>query len=79
MLIFFAIKVDIKSTYGGQTMKIQEWFLKKNYSQGERYAISLTEPIISKETQKAYFLVFRTEFGTIKGWFPKSVCKNEAF
>lgn len=60
-------------------MKIEEWFLKKNYSQGERYAIFLTDPIISKETQKAYFLVFKTEFGTIKGWFPKAVCKKECF
>ncbi len=60
-------------------MKIDNWFLKKNYSQGERYAISLTDPIIKKETAKAYFLVFETEFGTIKGWFPKTVCKKEAF
>lgn len=38
------------------------------------YAMRTTEPIILKETDKAYFLEFRTDFGDIKGWFPKSVC-----
>ena len=59
-------------------MKIATWFINKNYSQNERYAMSITEPIIKKETEKAYFLVFNTEYGTIKGWFPKSVCENES-
>lgn len=59
-------------------MKIANWFLNKNYSQNERYAMACVDPTVEKETAKAYFLVFKTEFGTIKGWFPKSVCTMES-
>lgn len=56
-------------------MIIKSWFLNKNYSQNERYAINLADSCtIERETEKAYLLTFRTEFGRIKNWFPKSVC-----
>lgn len=55
-------------------MTIAKWFIDKNYSSSERYAMSTVEPKIINETEKAYRLCFGTEFGEIVGWFPKSVC-----
>lgn len=55
-------------------MEIQNWFLVKNFTQNQRYAMARTEPTIVKETEKAFFLRFDTEYGRISGWFPKSVC-----
>lgn len=53
---------------------VKSWFLNKNYSQNERYAISTANrTFIEKETEKAVFVKFDTDHGTIKGWFPKSV------
>ena len=58
-------------------MTIATWFVRKNYTANEAYAISVTEPAIERETEKAYLLSFKTEWGIIKGWFPKSVCNIE--
>jgi hypothetical protein len=53
-------------------MRIKEWFLVKNYSQNERYAISVAHATIEKESEKAIFVKFESEFGNIKSWIPKS-------
>lgn len=58
-------------------MIIKEWFLRKNYNSNERYAMSTTDPVIERETEKAYLLKFSTDYGMIKGWFPKSVCEAQ--
>lgn len=58
-------------------MTVAKWFLNKNYNMDDVYAMSTTDPKIERETEKAYLLVFKTDFGTIKGWFPKSVCTEE--
>lgn len=53
---------------------VKSWFLNKNYSQNERYAISTANrTFIEKETEKAVFVKFDTDNGIIKGWLPKSV------
>lgn len=57
-------------------MTIAKWFVEKNYTASEAYAMSTVEPKIVSETEKAYRLAFGTEFGDIVGWFPKSVCSS---
>lgn len=55
-------------------MMIKDWFLEKNFTQNERYAISTCNDIeTKKETEKAMLFTFHTEFGTITKWIPKSV------
>ena len=54
-------------------MTIKGWFLKKEFTQGERYAITTSdEMILKKETEKAMLLNWKTDFGTISRWVPKS-------
>lgn len=60
-------------------IKVKDWFLEKNYSQNEAYAIRLCDNCnIERETEKAALIRFETEWGLIKGWFPKSVYEVEA-
>lgn len=58
-------------------MTVKTWFLNKNYNSNEILAMSETEPEVVSESEKAYKLKFKTDYGTISGWFPKSVCTNE--
>lgn len=52
---------------------VQPWFLNKNFSQGERYAISCSDdPTVTRETEKAVLLRWATKFGEITRWVPKS-------
>ncbi len=60
-------------------MKIQDWFIDKNYSYVEADSMKCTRPIVISETANAYLLLFETSVGAIRGWFPKSVCRKEAF
>lgn len=53
---------------------IAGWFLNKNFSNGERYAISVSDIKAVKETAKAYLIKAVSDFGTITSWIPKSVC-----
>lgn len=60
-------------------MTIKTWFLEKNYTHDEiEYGINLNDPTIEKETEKALLLKWNTEYGVIKGWFPKSVVIMDA-
>ena len=59
-------------------LAVQKWFLQKQYSSSEVNAIFSSDyPTIEKESEKAYLLKFDTDFGIVKGWFPKSVCFEE--
>lgn len=53
---------------------IAAWFLNKNFTANQRYAISVSDIAAVKETAKAYFIEAVSDFGTIKTWVPKSVC-----
>lgn len=57
-------------------MTVKSWFLNKNFSANERIAIAGVEPTVEKETEKAVFLCWKTEYGNIKKWVPKS-CTEE--
>ena len=55
-------------------MAIKSWFLNKEFTQGERYAISTADdPSVVRETEKAFLLKWKTEFRSIQHWVPKSV------
>ena len=59
-------------------MKIKEWFLEKEFTQNERYIISLEEMSIERETEKAYLLKWNSDFGYFTRWVPKScIYSNE--
>ena len=55
---------------------IKDWFLEKNFSEHERYAISVSDIEILKETEKAYLLKFISEFGKVEKWIPKACIKT---
>lgn len=58
------------------TIKIKEWFKNREFTSNERIAISTADGCeIEKETEKAFFVKWNTEYGTIKKWMPKSVCE----
>lgn len=54
-------------------MTIKKWFMEKEFSASERYAIETgDEPAVARETEKAVLLKWDTDFGTISHWVPKS-------
>ena len=56
-----------------KSIRVKEWFIDKNFDSNEAYAINSCSDIkVEKETEKAMYLVFKTDFGTIKSWIPKS-------
>lgn len=55
---------------------LPDWYIIKNFTQNERYAIETVEPKFEKETEKAKLVSWNTEFGTIKKWIPKSIINN---
>ncbi len=60
---------------------VKNWFINKNFNSQEAYIINLAcnskEFIILKETEKAVFIQFNSDFGSLKSWFPKSTLKTE--
>lgn len=58
-------------------MNIANWFIEKEFTQGERYAISTTEPSVERETEKAALLTWNTDFGKITRWIPKTLITDE--
>ena len=59
-------------------VQIKKWFLEKNFTQNQIYAIRLAdETVVEKETEKAVFVVFKSEFGNISSWIPKSCLLTE--
>lgn len=59
-------------------MKIKECFLEKEFTQNERYAISVAyNQIIERETEKAYLIKWDTKFGIVTRWVPKSCVFKE--
>ena len=59
-------------TMNSEHIVIKSWFLAKNFTEGERYAISVSDLAIEKETEKAVFIKAVSDYGVIKFWCPKS-------
>ena len=59
-------------------MTVKSWFLNKNFPANERIAIAGVEPTVEKETEKAVFLCWATEYGKISKWVPKSCTEETA-
>ena len=51
---------------------VKSWFLAKNFTENERFAISVSDLSIEKETEKAVFIKATSDYGVIKFWCPKS-------
>ena len=58
-------------------MIIKNWFLNNNFSDNERYLISVSTTNIEKETEKAILVNFKSDFGSFTSWIPKSVILTE--
>lgn len=62
-------------------MKIKTWFLSKNFTSNERMIIEMAifsdDVEILKETEKAVFVQFTSDYGAIKTWMPKSCMLND--
>lgn len=51
---------------------IKRWFLEKNFSRNELFAMDGVDPALCGETEKAVKLMWRTDYGKIIRWIPKS-------
>ena len=58
-------------------MIIKEWFLDKNFTDNEKYVISVSDTKILKETEKAINVEFKSKFGTLTKWIPKSCIMSD--
>jgi len=53
-------------------LKVKQWFIDKNFTPEKRYAASVSDLTIIKETEKAVFIEFASDFGKFNKWVPKS-------
>ena len=61
-------------------MVIKEWFVRKNFTQNERYAFQIADIIETvKETEKAVDLKIVSKYGTFFKWVPKSCIEEKVF
>lgn len=58
-------------------IEIKSWFVLKNFSSEERYAESVSDKEIVRETEKAVLIKFVSDFGTFTKWIPKSCLMTE--
>ena len=58
-------------------MIIKNCFLNNNFTENERYIISVSTTNIEKETEKAILVNFKSDFGSLTSWIPKSVILTE--
>lgn len=54
-------------------MKIESWFLNKNFTENERLVIEQDDYTIINETDKAIKVRFMSDYGNLTTWLPKSV------
>lgn len=58
-------------------MTVKKWFLNKEFTSSERYAIATADGFtVSRETEKAILAKWSTEFGVITHWVPKSCIES---
>ena len=61
------------------SVTVEKWFLDKNFSRNEAYAIETCRAAaIVRETEKAALIRFETDYGTIQSWIPKAAMQIEA-
>lgn len=58
-------------------IEIKSWFVLKNFTSEERYAESVSDKEIVRETEKAVLIKFVSDFGTFTKWIPKSCLMTE--
>lgn len=65
-----------KKNQGKEVVALKTWFINKNFSHHEAYALKVSDFQIIKETAKAYRLKAVSDYGNLYIWAPKSVCLN---
>ena len=58
-------------------LRVKQWFIDKNFTPEERYAESVSDKEIVRETEKAVLIKFVSDFGTFTKWIPKSCLMTE--
>ena len=58
-------------------MIIKDWFINNNFTEHERYALSLSDLEVVKETEKALNIKATSDYGTKFFWVPKSCIVSE--
>lgn len=59
-------------------MMVKEWFMNKNFTQNESYAVSVAHnSSVERETEKAVLIKWYTKYGNITKWVPKSCLTTE--
>lgn len=60
-----------------EELEIKSWFVLKNFTSEERYAESVSDKEIVRETEKAVLIKFVSDFGIFTKWIPKSCLMTE--
>ena len=58
-------------------LRVKQWFIDKNFTPEERYAESVSDKEIVRETEKAVLIRFVSDFGAFTKWIPKSCLMTE--
>ena len=58
---------------GEKKMKIENWFLNKNFTENETLVIEQDDYTIISETDKAIKVRFMSDYGNLTRWLPKTV------
>jgi hypothetical protein len=58
-------------------IRVKNWFLEKNLNEQERYAVSVSDLAIERETPKAILIGAYSDFGKVTFWCPKSCLMSE--
>lgn len=67
-------KIAAETTSAIKGLSVASWFLRKNLTQNEVYAVETGDLSVTRETEKAYLVKADTDYGMITFWAPKSVC-----
>lgn len=71
------VKYLLEEKNNTKEIEIKSWFVLKNFTPEERYAESVSDKEIVRETEKAVLIKFVSDFGTFTKWIPKSCLMTE--
>lgn len=71
------VKYLLEEKNNTKEIEIKSWFVLKNFTSEERYAESVSDKEIVRETEKAVLIKFVSDFGTFTKWIPKSCLMTE--
>lgn len=71
------VKYLLEEKNNTKEIEIKSWFVLKNFTPEERYAESVSDKEIVRETEKAVLIKFVSDFGTFTKWIPKTCLMTE--